>query len=211
MKNWMIRMDTDGKSHEGFQWNPINEWTEAFDWNERPECGGGLHGQNESAWGYVNIGNRLCLCEVEKFVKIDNEKGKAKRAMIVAINENIPAKYLEYTSISLIKDATLNLPQAKKIGGDIHMEKGGTLHLPQSKKIGGYIWVEENATLNLPQAEEIYGDIWVGEGATLHLPQVRKIGGNLRVGYGGTLHLPQVEVKIGGNLRVGDGATLHWK
>jgi len=206
---WMIRMDTDGVSYNGFTWQPKGEWTEALDWNEQPECGGGLHGQNEMAWGFVNSGNRIVLCEYEgKAIKIDNIKIKVKRAKIIAINEEIPAKYFSWTSICLMEGATLHLPQAMKIGGYVNVEGGGTLHLPQVVKIGRDVVVHKGGTLNLPQAVKIGGYVDVREGGTLHLPKAVEIGGYVNVEGGGTLHLPQV-VKIGRDVVVHKGGTLN--
>lgn len=85
--NWIIRADNDGVSHNGFKWSGIGEWTESPDWNEEPECGGGLHGQDANHGGYIK-GTRLVFCDTEgKHVPIGSDKIKVRRARILLINE----------------------------------------------------------------------------------------------------------------------------
>ena len=60
--HWMIRVDSDGISYGGFKWKPQGEWTKAPDWNSKPECGGGLHGQARKASGFLGEGQRVVFC-----------------------------------------------------------------------------------------------------------------------------------------------------
>jgi hypothetical protein len=94
--NWMIRFDNDGKSYNGFKWEPIGEWTEAPDWNRKEQCGNGLHGQSPKGAGYCQRGSRMVLCETKgQQVVIGGDKVKVQYAMIVATNQDIPAVFIE--------------------------------------------------------------------------------------------------------------------
>lgn len=93
--NWLIRFDNEGICHGGFKWLPMNQWTIAPDWNDRPECGGGLHGQSPAGAGYCQSGTRMILAETQgKRVVIDKNKVKVQKAKIIAINEDIPVEIL---------------------------------------------------------------------------------------------------------------------
>src|SRR3990167_9017162 len=92
--NWIIRGDNEGVSASsdanGFKWNSVGEWTEAPDWNEKPECGGGLHGQDKDFGGFI-CGKRLVFCDTEgAHIPIGGNKVKVRRARILLINE-LPA------------------------------------------------------------------------------------------------------------------------
>ena len=92
--NWIIRGDNEGVSASddanGFKWNSVGEWTEAPDWNEKPECGGGLHGQDKD-FGGVICGTRLVFCDTEgAHIPIEDNKVKVRKARILLINE-LPA------------------------------------------------------------------------------------------------------------------------
>ena len=83
--NWIIRGDNDGVSHGGFRWKPLGEWTEAPDWNERSECGGGLHGQDIN-YGGMFSGNRVVFCETKgKHIVIGYNKVKVRYARILMV------------------------------------------------------------------------------------------------------------------------------
>ena len=88
--NWIIRADNDGVSYNNFKWLPIGEWTEAPDWNEKPKCGGGLHGQDKDYGGFI-AGKRLVFCETKgKHIAIEDNKVKVKKARILLVNK-LPA------------------------------------------------------------------------------------------------------------------------
>jgi hypothetical protein len=86
--NWIVRFSNDGIGYGGFVWNPVGEWTTAPDWNSKPECGGGLHGQGVGGWGYCSGGTRFELAQTRgKRVVIEGEKIKVKSAKIVLIDK----------------------------------------------------------------------------------------------------------------------------
>lgn len=90
--NWLIRADTDGVSPHpeagGFRWAPVGEWTEAPDWNPKPRCGGGLHGQSPRGSGYIQTAQRLVFCDTDgEHVVIEDNKVKVRRARILIENE----------------------------------------------------------------------------------------------------------------------------
>ncbi len=138
--NWMLRNDNDGKSYGGFRWKPKGQWTIAPDWNDKPECGGGLHGQSPKGHGAAQHGTRLVLCETDAIqIPIDGDKIKTPRAKIVAVNGGIPPEFLAIGSLDLrgcdLKGITL--PQS--VGGSLDL-RGCDLEgitLPQS--IGGWL------------------------------------------------------------------------
>ncbi len=89
-------MDNNGESYNGFQWNPIGQWTKASDWHTKAECTGGLFGQSPKAHGFCKAGSRLVLCETRgEQIVVDNEKVKVRYAKIIAVNNKIPLIFLE--------------------------------------------------------------------------------------------------------------------
>ena len=135
--NWMIRMDNDGKSHNGFKWKPIGEWTEAPDWNTKDVCQGGLFGQSPKEAGYCKPGTRLVLCETKgEQIAVGGEKVKVQFARIIAVN-NIPPAFFEKLvggSLDLrgcdLKGITL--PQS--VGGSLDLSGCEGITLPQNLK-----------------------------------------------------------------------------
>jgi len=102
--NWMIRMDNDGESYNGFCWNPIGEWTEPKEWSDEPTCdSGGLFGQSLKAAGFCGSGSRLVLCETEgdQIVVHGNRKVRVRRAKIVATDMDVEARFLEGMALGL--------------------------------------------------------------------------------------------------------------
>ena len=88
--NWMLRKSDAGGSHEGFQWSPIGEWTEAPDWNNKSGCGGGLHGNHFSLSScYWTNRKDLDFCEIESLEEaiIMDNKIKVKKARVLLRNE----------------------------------------------------------------------------------------------------------------------------
>jgi len=85
--NWIFRTDSDGESHGGFAWGAVGVWTEAPDWNPKPVCGGGLHGQGPGGYGYAHKdGKRFVFCETSgKRVVVEGDKIKVKRARILFV------------------------------------------------------------------------------------------------------------------------------
>jgi len=140
--NWMIRFENEGRlspsiDANGFKWKPIGQWTIANDWNSRPVCGGGLHGQSHEAGGQVIKGKYIVFCETRgERVIIDGNKIKvksARRLLIGNLPEGLKFKSSLYLSGCDLKGITL--PQS--VGGSLYLSgcdlKGITL--PQS--VGG--------------------------------------------------------------------------
>ena len=119
---WMIRRSNDGKScsseANGFCWQPIGVWTEAPDWNEKPECGGGLHGNGPNSSGYWIRGKDIDFCIVENAINIDSEKIKCQKAMVLMRNR-LPddlhvGGYLDFSGTQIT-----SLPDDLHVGGEI--------------------------------------------------------------------------------------------
>ena len=78
----------DGTSYKGFKW-PSSGLVECSDWNDKRECGGGLHGL---LWGHGNwslLSNdadaiwQVVEVEEDCLIKIDDEKVKFPRGNVV--------------------------------------------------------------------------------------------------------------------------------
>lgn len=86
----MIRTtDRDGKSYGGFVWpQQVGALVEAPDWNEKPVCGGGLHGLLDGAgdWSLLADGPDTLWWIVEvrrdEAVAIDDDKVKVPRGRV---------------------------------------------------------------------------------------------------------------------------------
>ena len=140
--NWLVRMDNEGVSYAGFRWEPLDKWTTAPDWEDKAECGNGLHGQNAKGHGYCQGGTRLVLCETKgDQVIIDKDKVKVKYAKIIAINEDIPPQFLELCSLDL-RNYQHPLPAGlKSVGG--YLDLSNYQHpLPAGlKSVGGSLYL----------------------------------------------------------------------
>ena len=113
---WIIRADNDGVSPSsnarGFRWNGIGEWTEAPDFNQSPDCGGGLHGQDKSHGGLI-MGTRLLFCETEgPHVPLDN-KVKVRKAAILLVN-SLPEGFKQTAGLDLSGTQLAALPEGFK-------------------------------------------------------------------------------------------------
>ena len=141
--DWMIRFDYDGKSYNGFDWKPIGRWTTAPDWNPEPKCGHGLHGQSPRGAGYCQTGNRLVLCKTKEQIVIDGDKVKTPSAKILAVNQQIPAAFLEISSLSLdLRDYQHPLPKGlTTVGGYLYLH-GYSHPLPEGlTTVGGALYL----------------------------------------------------------------------
>ena len=130
--NWMIRFDNKGLSYNGFKWKGLGQWTIAPDWNDKAECGNGLHGQSPKGHGYCQKGSRLVLCETDTQICIDGNKVKTRRAKILAINENIPIEFFQVGGYLDLRGYTHPLPPSlQSVGGSLDL-RGYTHPLPPS-------------------------------------------------------------------------------
>lgn len=124
--NWMIRFDNNGKSYNNFVWNPVDEWTEAPDWDEKPICRGGLFGQSLAAAGHCGTGSTMVLCETRgKQIEINGAKVKVRYARRLFENENIPEEFIEkiQDNISLdLRNYKHKLPEGfTHCGADLYL------------------------------------------------------------------------------------------
>jgi hypothetical protein len=121
--HWMLRRSKSGQScsekASGFQWQPVGIWTEAPDWDPRPRCGGGLHGNGPDSTGFWTSGRDLDFCVVEDIVKIDVEKIKCRRAMVLLRNK-LPANLRVGGSLDLRGTQVKTLPANLRVGGSIY-------------------------------------------------------------------------------------------
>ncbi len=144
--DWMIRFDNDGISYNGFKWAPIGEWTIAPDWNNRPECGGGLHGQSPMAAGDCIGGSRMVLVETQGEKVSINRKIKVPKARIIAINEDIPAEFiiklLNHGGTLKLNSYNHPLPaNLASVGGDLDL-RGYNHPLPANlASVGGDLYL----------------------------------------------------------------------
>ncbi len=153
--NWMIRTSDNGKSYQGFQWQPVGKWTEAPDWNPEPECGHGLHGQTRQFHGYFQIsGERLELCPTSELIGIGDDKAKSQRAKIIAVNNDIPIEFLE--AVGLKFNGKPSLKTLTSVGGDLYINSN--VNLPALTSVGGYLSINSNTKVELPALTSVGGD-----------------------------------------------------
>lgn len=117
--NWIIRFGDSpdparATCHAGFKLNGLGEWTKAPDWNPKPECGGGLHGQDKDHGGYRHYsGQHLYYCDTEGEHVGLGDKAKVRRARLLLVDElprGLVADTLDLSHCTFIK--SLNAPQA---------------------------------------------------------------------------------------------------
>ena len=89
-RGYLLRTsNSDGTAHGGFRW-PAEGYVEAFDWNDRPICGYGLHGLMNAigSVSYLKIGQedvlwQVVLCDARLAVEIDGDKHKIPWGFVV--------------------------------------------------------------------------------------------------------------------------------
>ncbi len=191
--NWIIRTSDNGRSYQGFKWQPKNRWTTAPDWEASPKCGHGLHGQNAKWHGYFQIsGERLELCETDTIlVSIGGNKVKTPRAKIFAINEEIPIMFLDAIgltfkdNIPLLRNLTsvgrnlfiysnVELPALTSVGEDLSIYANVKAELPALTSVGGYLYLYPN--VELPALTSVGGDLYLYSNA--ELPALTSVGGD---------------------------------
>ena len=136
--NWMLRRSNKGRSYGYFQWKPVGEWTEAPDWDPKPECGGGLHGNGPKSKGYWTDGRDLDFCEIDptNMVDLEGNKIKVKRARILLRNE-LPKDLKVGGSLDLCSTQIKELPKDLKVGGYLNLRDTKIKELPKDLKVGG--------------------------------------------------------------------------
>jgi hypothetical protein len=142
--NWMIRCENDGglspsPNAKGFKWKPIGQWTIAPDFNSRPVCGGGLHGQGFEAGGDIIKGKYLVFCETRgERIVINNNKIKVKSARRLLVGK-LPDGLTFKSSLNLSGCDLKGIKLPDSVGGSLYLSgcdlKG--IKLPDS--VGGYL------------------------------------------------------------------------
>ncbi len=84
---WAVRNDNGCIGYGGFEWSPVGEWTECTDWDGLPTESSGLFGQGPGGWGHMLMGNRFCLIEIDDSKICLRACVKAKRAKILAVDQ----------------------------------------------------------------------------------------------------------------------------
>lgn len=139
--NWIIRADNDGVSYNGFKWNGVGEWTEAPDWNEEPECGGGLHGQDINHGGYITTGSRLVFCDTEgKHIPIESDKVKVRWARILLVNELPDCLETINGNLNLHGTQITDFGGLKSVGGNLDLRDTQITDIPVNLRVGEKIY-----------------------------------------------------------------------
>jgi hypothetical protein len=101
--NWMIRTEKEGgiSPSRDFQWEPIGHWTTAPDWDNKPSCGHGLHGQGSEAGGQGVNAKIVVFCETDgERVVIGGNKIKVPKARRLLVGE-LPVGLIFKSSLDL--------------------------------------------------------------------------------------------------------------
>ena len=176
--NWIIRADNDGVSANenasGFKWAPLGEWTEAPDWDDSPECGHGLHGQDKTHGGTI-FGTRLVFCDTDgQHVPIDRDKVKVRRARILMINE-LPAGLRVSGALDLSHTKVSELPTGLRVGGYLDLSYTKVKELPPGLRVGGGLYLIGTKVSELPPG------LRVGGGLDLYGTKVSELPPDLEV------------------------------
>jgi hypothetical protein len=182
---WLLRLSNNGLGHNRFKWAPVGQWTEAKDWNPRPTCGGGLHGQGPEGFGYGHCGNRLELCETEpERVVVDGNKVKVRMARIIAINaEAVEALFIlspDFKCALMLGQCDFPLPEKlTSVGGDLYL-RGYSHPLPEKlTSVGGYLNLRGYSHPLPEKLTSVGGDLYL-EGYSHPLPEkLTSVGGDL--------------------------------
>ena len=144
--NWMIRFENDGgtspsNNANGFKWKPIGQWTIAPDFNSRPVCGGGLHGQGSEAGGYVEKGKHIVFCETRgERIVIGGDKIKVKSARRLLVGK-LPSSLKFKSNLNLSGCDLKGIKLPDSVGGSLDLSgcdlKG--IKLPDS--VGGSLYL----------------------------------------------------------------------
>ncbi len=178
--NWMIRVERkDGYSPTcNFKWQPVGQWTEAPDWNPKPECGGGLHGQASEAGGCLPSGGEIVVfCETKGERVIINENKikvrEARRLLVgqlpkgLSFNSSLDLRDCDLTNIILpvLIKGNLNIDRSilkntkmpRYVGGSLFMDGCNVKKIPQ--KVGRSIFMEEANIDGVKFQSELYGSL----------------------------------------------------
>ena len=204
----MIRTDNGGTSYGGFCWQPKGRWTVAPDWNPKPECGNGLHGQHVSAGGFRGKWTKraiACRIDADKVVQIGDDKIKVRRAKIIAVNNLSclpPMAFSGSLDLSVCTGLT-RLPDGLTVGRSLYLSGcTGLTALPDGLRVGGWLDLSGCTGLTrLPDGLTVGGwlDLSGCTGLTC-LPDGLTFGGSLYLaGCTGLTCLPD-GLTVGGSL-----------
>ena len=169
---WMLRSSSGGVSYGGFRWPRIGRWMECPDWNTRPECGGGFHGNAPEAHGYGFDYCRLELVETRgQRIIIEGNKIKVRYARIVAVAGDIPDEAFSRCGYTVHRAADGDI--IRPVAGELWIVTAGTVTV--DGQTGGDTRAYGNATINV-QASQTGGDTWADGNATINV-QASQTGG----------------------------------
>ena len=134
--HWMVRTDDEGKSHNGFHWKGIGQWTTPANFSEAATCkSGGLFGQSRQHSGFNSCRCRVVFCETGRHrIGIDGDKVKTEKARILLVND-------------------LSLAQGMKFEGNLSLAGcTGLTALPEGLSVGG--WLNLNGCTGLTALPE---------------------------------------------------------
>jgi hypothetical protein len=149
--SWCLRSTDRGKSYGGYSWPPLGEWAEAPDWNSKPVCGEGFHGNFPEASGFGFLYSQLELCEVDPGgVVYLGDKGKARRMRRIAIGEDIPDEAFARCGFGVIRD-----DDAYIISNTVLVKEGKSTLVVND---GGEVYTYDNSspTITVNDGGEVY-------------------------------------------------------
>ena len=137
---WMLRSSNNGISYGGFKWPPMGKWNNCPDWNTKPECGGGFHGETPDYNGFGFLYGRIELVEyIGESIPIDENKVKVKQARIVAVGTNIPEAAFTACGYKIAHNGDTITPARD----DRWLVLEG--HVTVSNQSGGYCWFRDSS------------------------------------------------------------------
>ena len=108
--------------------------------------------------------------------------------------------YGSFNVVSYSSIFPLNLPELKKVEGDITLENAYEVNLPDLESCGDLL-MNSAYEVNLPKLKES-GVIIANKSKRLHLPQLQNVGG-MEANIASQVHIPEL-VFVGGHLHLGD-------
>jgi hypothetical protein len=182
--NWMIRFENEhgmspSTDANGFKWKPIGQWTIASDWNSRPVCGGGLHGQGSEAGGQAIKGKYIVFCETRgERIIIDGDKIKVKAARRLLVGK-LPKGLTFKSSLDLSGCDLKGITLPTSIGGFLYLRGCDLKGITLPTSIGDYLDLSgcDLKGITLPQSVGGYLDLSGCDLKGITLPQ--SVGGSL--------------------------------
>lgn len=219
---WMIRRSHNGKSYGGFQWNPVGQWTEAPDWKPTYYCGNGLHGNDQYSMGFWSDAPDVdfCVYDPSDMIRIDNDKIKVKRAMVLLRNQ-LPDGLTIGGNLELGNTKITELPSNLTVHGDLNISyfspnalsspswRSYITKLPPGLRVYGNLDLRYTYIKELPSDIKVEGDLDLRYSLIKSLPANLKIGGTLDLRYTNITELPP-GLTVGGDLDI-SSTNIKWR